>query len=84
MGGTSYPHSSCCCNLITMLGSATTGCHGRVESRRYRSDHGKGYRLEHGQVPALTSVMVFGLDGGFTAFPTCDGQWSDRPGSVAA
>jgi hypothetical protein len=86
MGGTSDPHANCPCNLILLLGSGTTGCHGRVESREDPHDNGKGYWLRNGEIPALTSVMVFTSPGGsgVSAYPTCDGQWSDVPGSVAA
>jgi len=85
MGGTSDAHANCCCNLILMLGSGTTFCHGRVESRRDPHDAGRGYRLEQWEIPALTPVMVFSPGGsGVSAYPTCDGQWSDQPGEVAA
>jgi hypothetical protein len=86
MGGTSEAHANCCCNLVLMLGSATTLCHGRAESRRYRRDKGRGYVLEHGEIPALTAVMVFDSPGGpgMSLFPTCDGNWSTEPGQVAA
>lgn len=86
MGGSSEAHASCACNLILMLGSATTQCHGRAESRRYRRDKARGYVLEQWEVPALTPVMVFDGRGGsgVSMYPTCDGQWSDEPGQVAA
>lgn len=78
MGGTRDPHSACPCNLVVMLGSAVTLCHGRVESNADPQDEAKGYALRHGQVPRLTPVMIFESPGGsgVTLFPTCDGAWS--------
>jgi hypothetical protein len=83
MGGTRDSHSACPCNLVTMLGSAVTECHGRVEGNRDPQDEAKGYALRHGQVARFSPVMVFGQDGGATLFPTCDGQWSTAPGEAA-
>jgi hypothetical protein len=86
MGGSSEAHASCCCNLVLALGSGTTGCHGRMESRRDPHDRAKGYVLEQWEVPALAPVMVFDRPGGsgVSQFATCDGQWSSAPGQVSA
>ena len=64
-------------NLITMLGSGTTGCHGRVESRLHPEDHAKGYWLDSGQDPAAEPVMLFSEHGsGITAWLTADGGYA--------
>lgn len=80
MGGTSDPAANSPENLLTMLGSGTTGCHGRVESRADRDDHGKGYWLRRGESPLLVPVMVFSEhDSGATVWLTEDGHYSDEP-----
>jgi len=86
MGGSRDPHSGCSCNLLTMLGSAVTECHGRVEANADPEDEAKGYALRSGQIARLVPVMVFdGSDGGVTQYPTCDGEWtSAAPAEVAA
>lgn len=60
MGGTSDPAANLPSQLITMLGTGTTGCHGRVElwlgEDGGREDSRKGYRLEEGQDPRKTAV----------------------------
>ena len=74
-----------CDNLIVLCGSATSkGCHRRAEDRD-REYNARGYWLESWEIPALTPVVVFSPGGcGVSAYPTCDGQWSDQPGEVAA
>ena len=86
MGGSGEAHANCCCNLILVLGSGVTQCHGRMESRSDPDDRGKGYVLEQWEVPALTSVMVFDSPEGpgLSLYPSCDGQWSSAPGETAA
>lgn len=86
MGGSRDPHSGCACNLVTMLGSATTLCHGRVESNTDPEDEARGFALRSGQVARLTPVILFDGSGhGVTLYPTCDGEWSSaRPEDVAA
>lgn len=73
-------------NLITVLGTGTTGCHERIDSRRDPSDEAKGYTVRSYRDPALIPVMVFTSPGsGFTAWPTDDGKWSfASPGEEAA
>ncbi|TYK45217.1 HNH endonuclease [Actinomadura decatromicini] len=56
LGGTSDPLINSPANLVTLLGSATTECHGRVEGR-HSADHVAGYRLKTGQDPANTPVL---------------------------
>jgi hypothetical protein len=86
MGGSRDPHSGCSCNLVTMLGSATTECHGRVESNADPEDEAKGYALRSGQIARFAPVMVFDASGGgATLYPSCDGEWTTAaPSGVAA
>ena len=85
MGGRRDSHSSCSCNLITMLGSGNTLCHGRVESKGDAHDKGRGYSLESWQVPALVPVMLFDESGnGATKYLSCDAEYLDGPGEWAA
>lgn len=46
-------------NLLTLCGSGTTGCHGRVTDLADPHDTGKGYVLGSSQDPAREPVMVF-------------------------
>lgn len=72
MGGTSDPLTNSPANLITLLGTPTTLCHGRVE-KRLAGDNAAGYWLKNGQVPAETPVwhwrfgwVLLDHDGGMT------------------
>lgn len=56
MGGSKDPLRNSPANLITLLGSATTECHGRVE-KFGRADNVAGYWLKTGQNPADTPVL---------------------------
>jgi hypothetical protein len=56
MGGTLDPANNRMSNGITMPGSGTTLCHGRVEDHDDPEDGPKGYRLENGQSPLSTPV----------------------------
>ena len=56
MGGSKNPLKNSPANLITLLGSATTDCHGRVEGRHV-ADNVAGYWLKTGQDPAATPVL---------------------------
>lgn len=56
MGGSKNPLKNSPANLITLLGSATTDCHGRVE-QRHAADNVAGYWLKTGQDPAATPVL---------------------------
>jgi hypothetical protein len=60
MGGSKNPLKNSPANLITLLGSATTECHGRVEGRR-TADNVAGYWLKTGQEPADTPVLHWRL-----------------------
>jgi len=71
-------------NLLLLCGSATTLCHGEVESRQDPHDLAAGYRLESWQDPAAEGVMYMERDGGdFTAWLLPDGGLS-FDGPVAA
>ena len=73
-------------NLITVLGSGTTGCHERIDSRRDPHDEAKGYTVRSHDDPALIPVMYFSEGGsGFTAWLLADGSLSfDGPEAGAA
>jgi hypothetical protein len=73
-GGNSPP------NLITVLGTGTTGCHLRIDSRIDPEDEEKGYTVRSWQDPADVPVMVFSEHGsGATVWLTADGRYSDEP-----
>jgi hypothetical protein len=79
-GGTNCP-----ANLLTVLGDGTQGCHARIDSRIDPEDEAKGYTVRSRQDSHLVSVMVFSRGGsGVSQYPTCDGQWSSKPGETAA
>lgn len=56
MGGTSKAEINSPANLVVLLGSATTECHGRTESRREESNR-LGYLLRSWQKPERTPVF---------------------------
>lgn len=63
-------------NLITVLGTGTTGCHERIDSRRDPEDEAKGYTVRSWDDPALIPVMLFGRHGsGVTAWLLPDGGY---------
>jgi hypothetical protein len=69
-GGDSSPS-----NLVTVLGTGTTGCHERIDSRRDPSDEAKGYTVRSFGNPALIPVMFFtSPDSGFTAWLDDSGE----------
>jgi hypothetical protein len=79
MGGTSDPAINYPENLLTMLGTGTTGCHGRVESRSDPDDRKNGYWLHRGESPLLIPVRVFSGHGpGAEKYLTADGGYSDE------
>jgi hypothetical protein len=74
IGGTSRPEINSPANLVVLLGSATTECHGRVESRREEAAR-LGYSLRSWQKPETTPVFHHRLgwvllddDGGMTPY----------------
>lgn len=67
-------------NLITVLGTGTTGCHLRIDSRIDPHDEEKGYTVRSWQNPSDVPVMVFSEGGsGMTLWATEDGQWTRIP-----
>jgi hypothetical protein len=54
-------------NLITVLGTGTTGCHERIDSRRDPHDEAKGYTVRSWDDPALIPVMVFSEGGSWVS-----------------
>lgn len=60
MGGSKDPLKNSPANLIVLLGSATTECHGRVEEFR-AADNVAGYWLKTGQAPVDTLVVHWRL-----------------------
>lgn len=72
-------------NLITVLGTGTTGCHERIDSRRDPSDEAKGYTVRSFGNPALIPVMFFtSNDSGFTAWLDDSGELLFAPPGEAA
>jgi hypothetical protein len=64
-------------NLVTVLGTGTTGCHERIDSRRDPQDEAKGYTVRSWQDPEQIPVMVFSPHGsGATAWLTEAGTYS--------
>jgi 5-methylcytosine-specific restriction endonuclease McrA len=73
-------------NLVTVLGTGTTLCHERIDSRRDPHDEARGYTVRSWQDPALIPVMIFSEGGsGVTAWLWDDGEYHfDGPQEVAA
>jgi hypothetical protein len=62
------------CNLLTFLGTGSTSCHGRIDSRVDPDDEAHGYTLRSRQDPLLVGVMYFERDGsGVTRWLEADG-----------
>ena len=72
-------------NLVTVLGSGTTFCHERIDSRRDPEDEAKGYTVRSWDDPALIPVMLFSEHGsGITAWLLPDGSYGyEAPEGVA-
>jgi hypothetical protein len=67
-------------NLITTLGTPTSGCAGRIDSRRDPDDEAKGYSVGSGQDPAEVPVVLFGGDGpGVPLFLSAEGFYHAEP-----
>lgn len=56
-GGTSDPAINLSCNLITLCGSGTTGCHGHVEANPVEAAL-NGWRVERWDNPLNRPVLV--------------------------
>lgn len=57
MGGSRRPELNTPANLLVVCGSGTTGCHGRIESRREQA-YTEGLLLHDGQDPATVPVLI--------------------------
>jgi len=66
-------------NLITVLGTGSTGCHERIDSRRDPADEACGYTVRSWADPAMVPVLVHQADGGAILWPTDDGEWVSVP-----
>ena len=73
-------------NLITVLGTGTTGCHERIDSRRDPADEAQGYTVRSWQDPAQIPVMIHSEHGsGVTAWLTEAGTYAfEAPEGAAA
>lgn len=72
-------------NLVLLCGTATTQCHGEVETRHDPHDLEAGYRLESWQDPLAEGVMYFERDAaGLTAWLLPDGGLNFEGPGVAA
>ena len=84
IGGDAGAHTAA--NLILLCGSATTRCHGHVESRRTEA-YAEGFLVERGQDPATVPVLRFRrvreLPGEtwtpLEVVPPCPDPWSPLP-----
>lgn len=64
-------------NLVTVLGTGTTGCHERIDSRRDPEDEAKGYTVRSWDDPLLIPVMIFSPHGsGAAVWLTDSGEYS--------
>ena len=62
------------CNLITVLGDGTSGCHARIDSRQDPHDAARGYTCQSWEDPASVPVMYFDESGcGVTFYLEADG-----------
>jgi hypothetical protein len=80
MGGSSRPDTSAPQTLILLCGSATTGCHGWVESHRVEAV-AYGWAVRQTDDP-LTRPVLHSLHG--WVYLTADGGWTARRPEAAA
>ena len=72
-------------NLITVLGTGTTGCHERIDSRRDPHDEARGYTVRSWDDPAMVPVMIASEHGsGVTAWLTEAGGYAFEAPAGAA
>jgi hypothetical protein len=70
-------------NLITALGTPTSGCAGRIGSRRDPGDEARGYSVQSGRNPAEVPVVLFSGDGpGVPLFLGAEGFYHSVPQAV--
>jgi hypothetical protein len=84
IGGDKRPHADCACNIITLC----SGCHYWAHVIGRYDAEAEGFIVSGAEVfPGSISVLVHGKDdlSGHEAWPTCDGEWSDKaPGELVA
>lgn len=74
-GGDSTP-----VNLVTVLGTGTTGHHARIDSRADPNDEARGYTVRSWDDPAQIPVMVFSQGGsGMTVWLSSNGHYLFEP-----
>lgn len=77
-GGDSSP-----VNLVTVLGTGTTGCHERIDSRREPGDEARGLTVRSWDDPALVPVVVAAPAGLIRVWLSADGTYLTRaPGEA--
>jgi len=81
MGGSRRPDTDQPQNLIVLCGSATTGCHGQVESHRAEAIE-SGWLLPQTADPAAEPVLV--AHSSRWVWLTPDGRYSAEPPGVTA
>lgn len=80
MGGTRRGDANSPANLVTVCGSATTGCHSRIESHRADAVC-SGWLVPQYADPAATPVLIYGER---WRYLTGDGTYSTDPPEVNA
>ena len=68
-------------NLVTVLGTGTTLCHERIDSRRDPADEANGYTVRSWADPEAVPVVLYGR---ITVWLTDDGRYSTEPPGEAA
>lgn len=76
MGGTRWAGANALTNLLLLCGSATTGCHGSVESHRAAAV-AAGWLVLSRSDPATVPVLI--EHGSRFVYLTADGQYSNDP-----
>lgn len=70
-------------NLVTVLGTGTTGCHERIDSRREPDDEARGLTVRSWDDPALVPVVVAAPAGLIRVWLSDDGTYLTRaPGEA--
>jgi hypothetical protein len=84
IGGDKRAHTDCACNIVTLC----EGCHYWAHVIGRYSAEAEGFIVSGAELlPGSVSVLVHseGDASGTQAWPTCDGEWSDKaPGKLVA
>lgn len=80
LGGSSMPYINQASNLAVLCGTATTRCHGEVESDRTQAE-ADGWIVRHPKNPATQPVTLWD---GRRVWLSDDGQYLAEPPAVAA